>query len=154
MGYKETGVISTNDLKLPSKEQLEKGVAIIECIEPIPCNPCVEACPSGAITMKDLNDPPNIDYDRCTGCGKCIAVCPGLAIFVVKVRDTDALISIPYEFLPIPREGEKVLVLDREGNVKGKGLVIRVGKFGKTHVITVKTDRENALVVRNIMVER
>ncbi|MEA2055800.1 MAG: 4Fe-4S binding protein, partial [Candidatus Thermoplasmatota archaeon] len=72
--YERTGLLSVKDLKLPSEEQLEKGVAIIECIQKIPCNPCVESCPVNAITMKNINDLPIIDYDKCVGCGKCVGV--------------------------------------------------------------------------------
>jgi len=152
MGYKESGVISINELKLPNEEQLKKGVAIVECLENIPCNPCVEACPFGAITMKDLNDTPKVNYDKCTGCKRCIAVCPGLAIFVVKLEGEDALISLPYEFLPVPKKGDVVVALDREGKVRGNAKVEEVRKVGKTHIITIRTKKEDAMVVRNIRV--
>ena len=152
MGYKESGVISINDLKLPNEEQLKKGVAIVECLENIPCNPCVEACPFGAITMRDLNDTPKVNYDKCTGCKRCIAICPGLAIFVVKLEGEDALISLPYEFLPVPKKGDVVIALDREGKVRGNAKVEEVKKVGKTHIITIRTKKEDAMVVRNIRV--
>ncbi|RLF37207.1 MAG: (4Fe-4S)-binding protein [Thermoplasmata archaeon] len=152
MGYKESGVISINDLKLPNEEQLKKGVAIVECLENIPCNPCVEACPFGAITMRDLNDTPKVNYDKCTGCKRCIAICPGLAIFVVKLEGEDALISLPYEFLPVPKKGDVVIALDREGKVRGNAKVEEVRKVGKTHIITIRTKKEDAMVVRNIRV--
>ncbi len=152
MGYKESGVISINELKLPNEEQLKKGVAIVECLENIPCNPCVEACPFGAITMRDLNDTPKVNYDKCTGCKRCIAVCPGLAIFVVKLEGEDALISLPYEFLPVPKKGDVVVALDREGKVRGNAKVEEVRKVGKTYIITIRTKKEDAMVVRNIRV--
>jgi len=152
MGYKESGVIFINELKLPNEEQLKKGVAIVECLENIPCNPCVEACPFGAITMRDLNDTPKVNYDKCTGCKRCIAVCPGLAIFVVKLEGKDALISLPYEFLPVPKKGDVVVALDREGKVRGNAKVEEVRKVGKTHIITIRTKKEDAMVVRNIRV--
>jgi len=152
MGYKESGVIFINELKLPNEEQLKKGVAIVECLENIPCNPCVEACPFGAITMRDLNDTPKVNYDKCTGCKRCIAVCPGLAIFVVKLEGKDALISLPYEFLPVPKKGDVVVALDREGKVRGNAKVEEVRKVGKTYIITIRTKKEDAMVVRNIRV--
>jgi len=57
MSYEETGVLTEDEIRkiLPPRERLERGpVAIIECVQPIPCNPCVEACKSGAITKKSL----------------------------------------------------------------------------------------------------
>ena len=103
--YEKSGILSKNDLILPSKKQLKKGVAILECIQEIPCNPCVDCCPVDAISMKDINAPPIVDYDKCISCGKCVGICPGLAIFVVKVKNGKALITLPYEFLPVPQLG-------------------------------------------------
>ena len=59
--YEKTGVLSTKDLKLPPKKHLEKGVAILECVQEIPCDPCVASCPVNAISMKDINAPPVVD---------------------------------------------------------------------------------------------
>jgi len=150
--YEKTGVLSLKDLRLPSKKQLEKGVAILECVQEIPCNPCVDSCPVNAISMKDINAVPINDFDKCIGCGKCVGVCPGLAIFVVKIKDGKALITLPYEFLPVPVVGERVQALDRNGKKKGIGLVKRVVKNGKTMVITVEVDGKLAMDVRNIRV--
>ena len=104
--YTRTGVLTRHDLlQIPTDKQLEKGVAVIECVQEIPCNPCVDACPVHAISMKDINAPPYVDFDRCTSCTKCVGVCPGLAIFVIKVKENKAWITIPYEFLPVPTVG-------------------------------------------------
>lgn len=151
--YEKTGVLSIEDLRPPSEEQLKKGVAVIECVQNIPCNPCVDACPVKAISMRNINDIPVIDYDKCTGCGNCVAVCPGLAIFLVKTKDDTVFISIPYEFLPIPNVGDRVEMLDRRGEKKGKAEVVRVRKAGKTAIVTIKTEKRFAMVVRNIRVK-
>ena len=111
--YEKTGILSLKDLKIPTKKQLEKGVAILECIQEIPCNPCVESCPVCAISMKDINAPPINDYEKCIGCTKCVGICPGLAIFVVKIKDSKALLTLQYEFLPAPKVGDKVEALNR-----------------------------------------
>ncbi len=150
--YEKNGVLSKKDLELPSKEQLEKGVAIIECVQEIPCNPCVDSCPVNAISMKDINALPIIDYDKCIGCGKCVGVCPGLAIFLIKIKDKRALITLQYEFLPIPEVGSKVEALDREGSIVGNAVVKRVIKKGKTMVITVEANEDLAMDIRDIRV--
>ncbi|KAA0004004.1 MAG: 4Fe-4S dicluster domain-containing protein [Thermoplasmata archaeon] len=153
--YERTGVISIEEIRVPSEEQLKRGVAITECIQEIPCNPCVDACPVNAISMEDINSPPFVDYDRCTGCAQCAAVCPGLAIFVVKLEDESALITLPYEFLPLPEKGEEVEALDREGRGVGKAIVRRVvKKKDNTALVTVSVDRKLAMDVRNIRVLR
>lgn len=150
--FENTGILSISDLVLPTNEQLEKGVAITECIQRIPCNPCVDSCPVHAISMKDINALPVVDYDTCIACGRCVGVCPGLAIFVVKVQGDQALITLPYEFLPRPQKGESVSVLDRAGKTMGKGKIIRVKQQGRTSIITVSVEKKYAMDVRNIRV--
>ncbi|HEB37164.1 MAG TPA: 4Fe-4S dicluster domain-containing protein [Thermoplasmatales archaeon] len=152
--YETTGVVSKDIIKMPSEKHLRRGVAIIECIQEIPCNPCVDSCPSGAISMKDLNSTPEIDYDKCIGCGRCVSVCPGLAIFLVKIEGEHSFVTLPYEMLPMPKVGEIVKVLDREGKVVGNGEVVRVRVVNKTGIITVKVDRDLIMEVRNICPER
>jgi Fe-S-cluster-containing hydrogenase component 2 len=150
--YEKTGVLSLEDLNLPSEEFLERGVAVVECVEDIPCDPCVDSCPVDAISMENLVAPPVIDFERCTGCGGCVGVCPGLAIFVVKTKGDKAFITLPYEFLPTPRVGDVVEVLDREGRRRGKGVIKKVVRRGKTMVVTVEVSRRLAMEVRNIRV--
>ncbi len=150
--YEKTGVLSAKDLPVPSEKQLQKGVAILECVQEIPCNPCVESCPVHAISMKDINAPPVNDFEKCIGCTKCVGVCPGLAIFVVKVTGKKALVTLPYEFVPIPRVGDSVKALDRTGAVRSNALVKKVIKLGKTMVITIEIDSHLAMDIRNIRV--
>ena len=150
--YEKTGVLSKDELQHPTKKQLEKGVAILECIQEIPCNPCVESCPVHAIFMKDINAPPVNDFEACIGCTKCVGVCPGLAIFVVKVKGDAAWVTLPYEFVPVPKVGDVVMALDRAGAVRGNALIKKVVKNGKTMVITVEVDCSLAMDIRNIWV--
>lgn len=150
--YEKDGVLTTRDLVLPTDEQLKKGVAFIECVQEIPCNPCVDSCPVGAIFMKDINAPPVVDYDKCIACGKCVGVCPGLAIFVIKITDDKALVSIPYEFLPAPEKGDKVKALNRKGEKVSDAIVHRVIKNGKTMIVTFEVEKKFCHDVRNIKV--
>ena len=154
MSYEEDGILGLKDLTLPSAERLKKGpVVIIECIENIPCDPCVDICPFNAISLKDVIDIPKVDSEECTGCGLCISICPGLAIFVVDMSKEKAVVTIPYEFLPVPQVEDTVKALDRQGNVIGEARVIRVKKNkDKTNTITIETDKELGMIVRNIQV--
>lgn len=150
--YEKTGILSVKDLQVPSKKQFEKGVAILECVQEIPCNPCVDSCPVYAISMKDINAPPVNDFDRCIGCTKCVGICPGLAIFVVKIKGKQAWVTLPYEFVPIPNKGDRVKALDRTGKVRGDAVVTKVVKQGKTAVVTIEIDSTLAMDIRNIKV--
>jgi len=159
MSYKEGRALSDQELsaQMPSPERLRQGpVAIIECVERIPCNPCVSSCPQRAITMPEgLNGIPRLDADTCTGCGLCISCCPGLAIFVVDLsgEGETATVSLPYEFLPLPEKGQRVTALDRAGSELGPADVIRVqaGKrVDRTPVVTISVPKKWALQARQI----
>lgn len=62
------------------------GVAIGEgCLAfaGIVCHTCREICPEGAIRLelaRGAAPRPILDAARCTGCGACVAACPGRAI--------------------------------------------------------------------------
>lgn len=150
--YEKTGILAPKDLQMPTKKQLEKGVAILECVQEIPCNPCVDSCPVHAISMKDVNAPPVNDFDRCIGCTKCVGICPGLAIFVVKIKDKKAWVTLPYEFVPEPKKGDVVQALDRTGKARGDAVITKVVKQGKTRVVTIEIESKLAMDVRNIRV--
>jgi len=162
MTLEKDGVLSPEELAklpgMPSEERLEQGaVAVIECAQEIPCNPCEEACPKGAIRVGEpITNLPVLASDKCTGCGLCIPVCPGLAIFVVDMTysDQEATLQLPYEFLPLPEKGEMVTALDREGRAVCSARVVNVRnpkKFDHTPVITIAVLRDQAMNVRNIV---
>lgn len=104
--------------EVTSQERKEKGpYAVIECPERIPCDPCVGACPQGAISIPgSMVELPEIDHEKCTGCLVCIPRCPGLAIFVIdETPDDHSIVYIPYEFIPRPKKGDTATGLDRDG---------------------------------------
>mgnify|MGYP000990331842 FL=1 len=139
----------------PSDERRRKGpVAVIECFQKIPCNPCYTSCKFGAIReFKDINERPVLDFDKCTGCGICVVNCPGLAIFIIDetYSDTEALVKIPYEFVPLPDEGIFVTALNREGKPICRAKVVKVqnAKFqDKTPVVSLAVPKEYSMEVR------
>ena len=149
------GVPTAKDLArfTPSKERMAKGaVAIIECFQPIPCDPCYDWCMRGAIKrFKNPTDLPQIDFERCNGCGLCVIGCPGLAIFVVDQTYSKqrALVKVPYEFLPLPEEGEMVEALNREGEIVGEAEVLKVQRTKqKTSLISLLVPQRLAMEVR------
>lgn len=151
------GIPSTEDLQavLPAEGRLRQGpVAVIECFQQIPCNPCAEACPRGAIAMPgSISERPLFDETKCNGCGLCVTRCPGLAIFVVdySFSANEALLKIPYEFAPLPASGEVVAAIDRAGKVVGAATVQRVQQqANRTTVLWLAVEKAIAMDVRNI----
>jgi len=143
----------------PTPERFDKGpVAIVECFQKIPCDPCVKACKRGAITMpNDINDLPVVDSESCNGCGLCISMCPGLAIFVVDMTYSDemALVRLPYEYVPVPELGQMVMGLDRGGNDLGQFKVVKAtsgGKKNMTYTISLAVPQNLAMTLRGIYV--
>ncbi len=145
---------------LPTPERMKKGpVAIIECFQDIPCDPCVTACPTKAIHMQSgITDKPHLEEKRCTGCGICITGCPGLAIFVLDRSKSErtSILTVPYEMIPLPKTGDVVIGLDRSGKPVCEVKVLRVGgckKHDRTSAITFELPREFDMDVRAIRVK-
>lgn len=133
------------------------GLVVVECPQRIPCNPCNTSCPTGAIIpFEDINDNPSIDYAKCTGCALCVAVCPGLACFVIDMTFSEdkALFKLPYEMLPIPAKGQVVDCLDREGKTVAQGTVENVTepKKDKTRVLHISAPKNLADSIRAVRV--
>lgn len=142
---------------IPPESRMRRGpVAVVECFEEIPCDPCEPACPRGAIRVgSPITNLPVLDPDRCDGCGLCIPACPGQAVFVVDLSLPDGMasVSMPYEFLPLPRKGDVVLALDRNGQPLGPARVLRVANprsFDKTPVVTIEVPEAWAASARGV----
>lgn len=126
-----------------------KMKAVIECVEDVPCDPCIKSCPVGAISKKNLSTAPRLDESMCTGCANCVPKCPGRAIFVVG----DGKVVVPYEFLPAPKKDASVELLDREGNRAGTGKILAVREFDRTFAVTVSVPIGFEKDIRNIRIK-
>jgi Fe-S-cluster-containing hydrogenase component 2 len=156
-----SGIVPLDQLKkhpsYPSEERFLRGpVPIIECIEAIPCNPCQTVCNRGIIQVGEpiTNLPVLIDPDgSCSGCGQCVVVCPGLAIFIVdkNFSDTMATIILPYELLPLPAKGDVIIGINRAGKQICRGYVHKVRNiksFDRTALVSIAIPKEHADEVR------
>jgi len=116
----------------------EAGVfPIIHCLQEIPCNPCTTVCPTNSILAEDgsLMAVP-VYSGSCIGCGKCLLICPGLAITLVDYRK-DAInptVSVVYEVKNQPvKNGDKLILNDIDANPLGSYEVTAVQDYAKLH---------------------
>ncbi len=152
-GERAGAVLPPEDLWREKKN----GLVVIECPQRIPCNPCNTSCPTGAVKpFADINDVPAIDYAKCTGCGLCVAKCPGLACFVIDrtFAPGRALIKLPHEMQPVPGAGDTVECLNRTGEAVCTGRVEGVAEplKDRTRVVSVSVGSEFISEVRAIRV--
>lgn len=160
-GVRYTGVPSKEELAAcpgrPTEERMRKGrVACIECVQEIPCNPCEGICRFGSITVgEQITDLPVLHEESCTGCGLCVANCPGLAIVILdkSYSSTEGTVDFPFEYLPLPAEGDTVDAVNRAGETVCKGEVLKVTKvksYAGTAVIRLKVPLDYVDEVRSM----
>lgn len=145
-----------------SGEHPDLGVyPVIRCTQEIPCNPCATVCKKHSIEMQ--GDPilgrPEFIGPECTGCTKCVTICPGLAITMVDGRkDPDfPIVSVPFEQSgDRVAEGAMVLATDQDGNVLGNFEVVGVKnrKFAdRTLLVQIRSPREMAPLIAGIRMQ-
>lgn len=116
---------------------------VIECTQNIPCNPCQSACHKGCISIgKHMTSLPiSVSESECINCGMCVASCPGQAIFLVEEHEDFGLVTLPYEFLPLPVKGDRGVALGRDGCVLCEAEIVNVRSvkaYDHTALVTMK----------------
>jgi thioredoxin reductase/Fe-S-cluster-containing hydrogenase component 2 len=118
---------------------------VIECTQNIPCNPCQDCCPVGCIKVgEDISSIPVFEKSKkCSGCGSCVAHCPGQCIFLVQAgyEPGYTAVTIPYEFMPVPELHSRGSALSRSGSLLCEAEIVRVQRaaaFDKTVLLTMK----------------
>lgn len=136
------------EIKPYNYSESEEGVMpIIHCLQEIPCNPCTTVCPVNAIKIDDggLLGTPHYT-ENCIGCGKCVLICPGLAITLVDYRKDkeNPLVTLPYEIGNFMiKEGDIIEVNDIDATSLGYFPVQSVQMFPqqRTQLVRVQVDR-------------
>jgi len=144
----------------------ESGVfPVLHCNQEIPCDPCAAVCPNRLIDIDrtDIRKLPefiaNKDGKGCTGCEKCVAICPGLAITMVDYRKDAEFptVAVPLEFLKETlKAGDKVVVEDTEGQALGRVEVAAVRALkanDRTVIIKVRAPKEYAKKIAGIRLQ-
>lgn len=134
----------------------QKGIhPVIECTQNIPCNPCQDACKMGCIRIgRNITSLPAIDPDKkCVGCGMCVASCSGQSIFLVEedVEEGYGEVTMPYEFLPLPKVGDRGIALGRNGKYVCDAEVTKIRTapvFDHTYLLTIKVSNDMVMKAR------
>jgi len=159
LGYNTRKELEGYGVFPPEEIIKSKRVAVIECIEDIPCNPCEEACRFNGIHKESFTKPGKVDWNNCNGCAACLIVCPGLSIFLMQIKDGKGYVTLPYEIMPAPKVGKKAKLLNRAGEVIGQGRIVAptykaLGDANPRWVVTVEIHEiELTYEVRAIMIQ-
>jgi sarcosine oxidase subunit alpha len=131
----------------------EEGIfPLFHCNQEIPCNPCTSVCPQEQIETVDglITQLPFFKDDKeCLGCGKCVAVCPGLAVTLIDYRKDNKypLVTFPLELTSEKlKKGKKIFIVSNDQEL-GEFEIYRtriLKEFPKTQLITVKLPKEIA----------
>lgn len=146
----KTGMLSSEMVKsiFTPAQQVTTYKAVIECMEAIPCNPCVTHCPIHAITISpNIHAQPILDSNICIGCALCVGVCPGLAIMCAKVNGDKAWFKIPYELEYNFKPGMVVRALNRQGKDIGDATIVSITQHKSTLTTVVEVAVASAIVM-------
>ncbi|UCB52441.1 MAG: FAD-dependent oxidoreductase [Candidatus Zixiibacteriota bacterium] len=134
---------------------------IIRCVQEIPCDPCIHICPKDMIEME--GDPifglPQVVRDECTGCTLCVAVCPGLAITMVDLREEgpDGLVMVPFELLELEvAVGDQVDAVDIDGAFVTRARVQKIAQrkaYDRTLLVSLRVPREKETQVAGFRIQ-
>lgn len=152
----EKGYVAEDEItRYPGVTHQKKIHPVIECTQNIPCNPCQDACKKGCIMIgKNITSLPVVDErQECIGCGMCVASCSGQAIFLVEedVEPGYGEVTMPYEFLPLPKEGEKGMALGRDGKEVCEATVTKIRTapaFDHTNLLTIRVPNDMLMKAR------
>ena len=141
--------------RFPGVTKQRKIHPVMECTQNIPCNPCQDACKRGCITIgKNITSLPVVDKEHeCIGCGMCVASCSGQAIFLVEedVEPGYGEVTMPYEFMPLPKVGDKGIACGRNGKEVCECEVTKVRTspaFDHTNLLTIKVPNDMLMKAR------
>jgi sarcosine oxidase, subunit alpha len=144
----------------------ESGVfPVLHCNQEIPCDPCTAVCPNALIEMDktDIRGLPSFAVEKggkgCTGCEKCVAICPGLAITLVDYRKDAEFptVAVPFEFLKDRlKPGDRIVGEDTEGPPLGEvevGAAKALKANDRTVIVKVRAPRAYAKKIAGLRIQ-
>ncbi len=141
--------------------EIREGVfPVLHCMQEIPCNPCMTCCPKDLIGTSGhpIMGLPEFHGD-CSGCEKCVAVCPGLAVTLVDFRKSSEspLVTVPFELGEwLLEQGSEITVTGWEGSVLGKAVIAgwkKAAGFPYTILLKLETPADIACRVAGVVIQ-
>jgi len=126
---------------------IEEGIfPVFHCNQEIPCNPCTSVCPQKQIeTIDDLimQLPYFKGEKECTGCGRCVAVCPGLAVTLIDYRKdkNNPIVTFPFEMTTEKLKVDQIITVVGNQGELGQFKVIKsriIKEFPLTQLVSIK----------------
>ncbi len=140
----------------------KKVFPIIRCVEEIPCDPCIKVCPVYAIRLEEESIMSLPEFEgECTGCGRCVTICPGLAI-CLYVADYDPKgekvgLIFPFELSEkLLRIGSEVTTVDFDGRPIGRGKLVAIRNKpsqDRRRLVMLEVPKEHGLVAAGFIPE-
>ncbi|MFE3845338.1 2Fe-2S iron-sulfur cluster-binding protein [Thermoplasmatota archaeon] len=154
------GPIKKTNPSIPKDTEI---YTVMHCFQEIPCNPCTETCVLQSIKIKDKSIMGTPSFEgKCLGCGRCVSLCPGLAITLVDKKydysKKTARIMIPWE---MPKNSIKVNQIvsttNIDGNIIGEGKVIAIKTSewqNKRQLVSIEIPYKDTDKVVNIRIKK
>jgi len=145
----------------------EKGAntiyPVVRCVQEIPCNPCAESCAIQSLNIESakMTGLPGFS-GKCLGCGRCVAICPGLSITLVDEgydpEKKKALAVLPWEMPDgTVNIGDSVITVGFEGEIIGQGRIVALREAewqDQRRLLSVEVPFEQAQLVAGIQIRR
>jgi ferredoxin len=127
---------------VPKTLKADKILATIECIEPIGCRVCEKECPAQAIQI-DRNLSKTNQFlleDLCTGCGRCVQVCPSNVPIMVEGDGSGSFTSllIGYRERHPLKKGDRISLINRRGESLATSRILDLFLEGEVPIFKVE----------------
>ena len=111
-------------MKLPDEARLKRGRAAVISCQRTDCDICLKACGFTAISRDECGFAYS-DPTKCVGCGGCVAICPDMAIRLIKDRfDGTYEHTLPFRG-GLPEIGDEIMASPLAGGEEAPCRVIQ-----------------------------
>ncbi|NVM52670.1 MAG: P-loop NTPase [Candidatus Helarchaeota archaeon] len=128
--------ITLQNQEIERKDIYSANVAIVDKIQCIGCQKCMEHCKFNAIKWDNENEHPVINEFECEGCGVCTLVCPEECVQLTPVKTGKLILSKSKNGFPIV-SGELVIGRGNSGKIvaEAKMTALKLAEQNKCDII-------------------